>query len=335
MRPPRQARSRRRPTPRDYVRRRTVGAATAAAILFAVVTVMRGDPHPTLEAAAQRLVAAQQALLPWRAVISDGSAGVLDSRGLPGPAAQQAAVERYLALGLPIFCSAGRGRFAALTFDDGPSRFSDRVLALLHRAGAQATFFLIGRQVGGAGDIPRRQLAQGAVGDHTWNHAVLTRVSARERRFEVGETKRVLEQALRRPVTLFRSPYESHNAAVDAEVRSTGLLQVLWNVDTRDSDGAGTEAIVRNAQEGLAPGAIILLHETYDRSVAALPRILAAARARHLRLVSVPELLALDPPSDAQVRALHGGCDHRQDYRRAQAAGAMRLRRDGVGPSAH
>ncbi len=316
----------RRPTRMEYLRRRTVAAAAATGLVLALIGAVRGDSHAGLTPATLRLTQAQQALLPWRAKVADGSAGVLDARGLPGPAAQQAAVDRYRALGLPIYCAGGRDRYAALTFDDGPSRFSDRVLDLLHGAGAQATFFLIGRQVGGAGPVIRRQLAQGAIGDHTWTHPMLTRLGAAELDFELGRTKQVIQRAAGQPVTLFRPPYEDHNPAVDAKVNAMGLLQILWDVDTRDSAGASSSSIVQNAEQGLKPGSIILMHETYDRSVAALPQILAAAKRHGLRLVSVPQLLALDPPADAQVRGGFPACGESARYRREDDATAMRLR---------
>jgi peptidoglycan-N-acetylglucosamine deacetylase len=320
----------RRPTRLDYLRRRTVAAAAAAAVLVALTSAVRGDPASSLETLAVSLSPAQQAQLPWRAVVTEGSAGVLDARGLPSPAAQKAALDRYEAIGLPIYCAGGRGRYAALTFDDGPSGYSRQVLGMLRRAGAEATFFVVGRQVPGAGAVVRRQLQAGAVGDHTWDHANLTRIPAADVAGELTRTRRVIERAGRQPVRLFRAPYGARDSLLDARLRRLGFVHVLWNTDTRDSAGASTATIVRNAAAGLAPGAIVLMHETYDRSVAALPRVLAAARRKHLRLVSVPQLLALDPPSEAQVRAGGLGCEDRERYRRLEDAGAMRLSANGA-----
>jgi len=320
----------RRPTRLDYLRRRTVAAAAAAAVLVALMSALRGDPTSSLGAQAVSLSPGQQAQLPWRAVVTEGSAGVLDEHGLPSPAAQKAALDRYQAIGLPIYCAGGRGHYAALTFDDGPSGYSRQVLDTLRRAGAQGTFFDIGRQVPGAGAIVRRQLQAGAVGDHTWNHVNLTRMSGADVGSEVTRTRRAIERAVRRPITLFRSPYGARDAVLDGRVGQLGFLHVLWDVDTRDSDGASTATIVQNAEAGMGPGAIVLMHETYDRSVAALPQVLAAARHKHLRLVSVPQLLALDPPSDAQVRAGGVACEDRERYRRQQDASAMRLSSNGA-----
>ena len=315
----------------DHLRRRTVALAAAGALLFALVSLIGGDRGSPLEQAAIRLMQAHQQVLPWRAVVTNGSAGYLDVRGLPSPAAQQAAIDRYRALGLPIYCAGGRGNYAALTFDDGPGRFTDRVLEILREGGAQGTFFLVGRELKGADEIARRQVEMGAVGDHTWNHPLLTRLKNRDVMAELGRTKQALERAVGQPITLFRAPFADHDRRVDARIRRLGLLHILWNVDTGDSDGAGTQEIVRKAEAGLHPGAIILMHETYERSVRALPRIVASARKRGIRLVSVPQLLALDPPPEAQVRAGGLACGERERYQRAEDAHAMRLSRPARG----
>jgi peptidoglycan/xylan/chitin deacetylase (PgdA/CDA1 family) len=110
------------------------------------------------------------------------------------------------------------------------------------------------------------------------------------------------------PITLFRPPYAARDSRTDAVVAQMRLLQVLWSVDSQDSAGAGPDTIASRLESGMHPGAIILMHETYDRSVAALPRVLAIAHRRGLQLVTVPQLLALDPPSDGMVGQAGGGC---------------------------
>ena len=84
-----------------------------------------------------------------------------------------------------------------------------------------------------------------------------------------------------------------------------GLLQVYWNVDARDWMKATTAArVVRNVVAGLRPGAIVVLHDIHPWTVQAVPAILRAIRLRGLRAVSVPELVALDPPRPGRSCAL-------------------------------
>src|SRR5205085_3278359 len=133
----------------------------------------------------------------------------------------------------------------------------------------------------------------GAVGDHTFNHASLTRLNPQERAFEIGQMRQVLEVATGTPVRLFRPPYGMRDSNVDAAVQQFGMLQTTWNVDTQDSEGASAAAIQQRAAEGIRPGAIVLMHENKPETLVALPRILRTLQRRGYRSVTVPELLAL------------------------------------------
>ncbi len=86
---------------------------------------------------------------------------------------------------------------------------------------------------------------------------------------------------------------------------------MLWSVDSADSRGANFAQIERNVIGGLRAGAIILMHENHGQTVRALLSIFAALHRDHLRAVSVPRLLADDPPSAAQLRAGGAGCASR------------------------
>ncbi|HVE68023.1 MAG TPA: polysaccharide deacetylase family protein [Solirubrobacteraceae bacterium] len=309
-----------------YLRRRAVAIGALMGLVLALVALVRGDagsPFPGVDSA---LAPAEKAKLPWRQRYASGSAGPLDARGLPAAPAQRSAVARLHRLGLPIYCGGGRANYAALTFDDGPSQYSEQVMDQMRRAGAQATFFIVGRVIRGREDVVREQVRFGGVADHTWTHANLPTLGNRELRAELLNTKREIERATREPVTLFRPPYGARDARVDRAVRRLGMVSVIWDVDTRDSAGAGSAEIAANADSGMRPGSIILMHDTYDRSLAALPQILQAARRKGIRLVSVPQMLALDPPSEAQVRAGGEGCgDERERFQVEADATAMRL----------
>ena len=107
---------------------------------------------------------------------------------------------------------------------------------------------------------------------------------------------------------LFRPPYGGRNAQIDAIAHAHGLLEILWTVDSADSLGANYAGIERNVIAGMRPGAIILMHENHGQTVRALLTIFAALQRKHLRAVSVPQLLTDDPPSAPQLRAGGAGC---------------------------
>jgi peptidoglycan/xylan/chitin deacetylase (PgdA/CDA1 family) len=217
------------------------------------------------------------------------------------PAGEHRAVARILGRGALVSCGGGHGDAVALTFDDGPGPYTERVLAVLRRFGAHATFFVVGNRLGYWPEAARDELLAGGVGNHTWSHPDLTRLSPWLVWLELMRTQYAIGAAAGSRPVLFRTPYAAHSPATDAIVRKLGLLEIFWDVDSRDdTPSPRVSDIVRNVQDGLRPGAIVLMHDIHPWTLAALPRVLQAIRDRGLRAVSVPELLALDPPAPGQ-----------------------------------
>jgi peptidoglycan-N-acetylglucosamine deacetylase len=229
-------------------------------------------------------------------------------------------LERLIRLGRPVDCGGGRGRDVALTFDDGPGPYTSLALRILRRAHAHATFFLVGRLLADRPRLPRREASLAALGDHTWTHPDLTRLPRAGMDEEIARTQAAIERASGRRVRLFRPPYGAHDTTVDAEARSLGMLEVLWSVDSRDSEGADYLQIARTVLDGIRPGSIVLMHENRGQTIRALKfYILPGLRRLGLKPVTVPQLLTLDPPTAAQLRAGWAGCVSRR-----AAAGSAR-----------
>jgi peptidoglycan-N-acetylglucosamine deacetylase len=195
-------------------------------------------------------------------------------------------------------------RKIALTFDDGPGPFTPQVLSVLEHYHVRGTFFVIGRMLRYFGNSTVREIEDGdVIGDHTENHPMLAHLSAHEQHEELFEQiARIELLGGRRPV-LFRPPYGSFNAVTLRELQRLHLLMVLWSVDTDDYQQPGVPVIVQRATEGMHPGAIILMHDAggqRQQTIEALPLIIKAARARGYELVTVPQLLAADPPPHGQ-----------------------------------
>jgi peptidoglycan/xylan/chitin deacetylase (PgdA/CDA1 family) len=225
-----------------------------------------------------------------------------------GASAEAAELSRLTALGLPIYCAGRRGNMVALTFDDGPGPYTALALRKLRKHGARATFFVVGRNLGLFPGITRRERALGAVGDHTFTHPLLTQLAPAAAEQEIARTQASLARDSGGPVRLFRPPYGGRNPTIDAIAQRLGMVEILWTVDSADSLGANYAGIAHNVIGGLHPGSIILMHENRGQTIRALLAILPALAAHHLRPVSVPELLARDPPTLAQVRAGGSGC---------------------------
>ena len=222
-----------------------------------------------------------------------------------------AAWNRLIRLGLPVYCGGSQGPYVALTFDDGPGPYTARTLRILRAAGDTATFFDVGKELRYWRGVPWQEAQIGVVGDHTWSHLRLTGLSFTQQRTQIMRAREALIRATGAPVELFRPPEEAHSRASDKLVSSAGMLEVMWSTDSQDSaPGATPESVLEKAQAGLRPGAIILFHENRGSTLADLPALLQLIRDMGLRTVTVPELLGLDPLTEAQVRqdARAGAC---------------------------
>jgi peptidoglycan/xylan/chitin deacetylase (PgdA/CDA1 family) len=226
-------------------------------------------------------------------------------------AAEIAAVRRLASYGLPLYCGGTQKRLVALTFDDGPGVYTHYAITKLSKAHLHATFFLVGKEIVAWPGLAQREKPVAAFGDHTMTHPFLPALPYSEAVEEIAADQRLIERTVDEPVLLFRPPYEGHTPAIDAEVKRLGMVEVLWNVDSADSLGANYAGIERNVLTGLRPGSIILMHENRGQTIRALPVIFAALARDHLRPVTVPELVAEDPPSLAQLKAGGRGCSAR------------------------
>ena len=210
------------------------------------------------------------------------AAAAVEVEGSKGRSAGQVAVEQLARDGVAVYCGGRNKQLVALTFDDGPSRYSRQIVAELRRFKARATFFLVGSRLTYYPGTLREEARTGAIGDHTWTHAYLHTLDERGLRDQIGRTRAAEIGRTGRRVSLFRPPYGKRTPPADAYVRRLGMLQVLWDV----ADSAA----------GIRPGSIVVLHDTRPETSTLLRGILRSLRARHLRAVTVPELLANDPP---------------------------------------
>ncbi len=231
------------------------------------------------------------------------------SRPFPYSARGELAIERLSGLGLPLYCGGLRGHDVALTFDDGPGPYTPLALRILRRAHAQATFFVVGRNIARFPGELRKETALAVVGDHTWDHVDLAVQPQAVATAQIVRTAAVEQSQTGRRTLLFRPPYGAHTRAIDAIARKLGLLEVIWNVSSADSAGADWQQIGRRVTVHLRPGDIVLMHENRGQTIRALRYlILPALRRLRLQPVSLETLLAVDPPSIALLRAGYAGC---------------------------
>ncbi len=213
---------------------------------------------------------------------------------------EAAAVRSVLAYTPFVKEGSGSAKEVALTFDDGPGPYTPQVLSVLEHYHVRATFFVIGKMLQYFGASTVREIEDGdVIGDHTETHPMLAHLSAHDQYEELFEQMARVELLGGRRPTLFRPPYGSFDATTFRELKRLHLLMVLWSVDTGDYAQPGVQTIVQRAMEGARPGAIILLHDaggTRTETVEALPLIIKGLHERGYKLVTIPKLLAADPP---------------------------------------
>jgi peptidoglycan/xylan/chitin deacetylase (PgdA/CDA1 family) len=237
--------------------------------------------------------------------------GSRQTRPQPTTPSTTAALRRLAAYGLPVYCAGGRRPLVALTFDDGPGPYTTKAIRKLRKHHARATFFLVGKSIASYPGLARLERQVAAVGDHTMTHPFLPGLAQSPMEHQLSAAKQLIERNARQPVALFRPPYGARTPAIDRAAKALGMVEVIWSVDSGDSAGANYAGIERNVINGMRPGAIILMHENRGQTIRALLTILPALTRKHLRAVTLPELLAQDPPTLAQLRAGGRGCGGR------------------------
>ncbi len=181
----------------------------------------------------------------------------------------------------------------ALTFDDGPGPYTDRLLRMLAQHHAHATFFLIGGNIRGREAVVRRELAAGdAIGDHTWSHPELDTLSRAAIGRQVERTLKEIQRATGGTTTLMRPPYGATNKTVGKVVKRFGMAQILWSVDTNDWRDRNSKIVTHRAVHWAHRNDIILMHDIHPTTVKAVPKILDGLEKRGFTFVTVPELFA-------------------------------------------
>jgi peptidoglycan/xylan/chitin deacetylase (PgdA/CDA1 family) len=187
-----------------------------------------------------------------------------------------------------VDCS--KTKCVALTFDDGPdAACTEKILTILAKKGARATFFVQGYRVAAYPKIVKRAVAEGhEIGNHSWNHKDYASIKTSAVKKQVKQTNQAVKKAAGITPVLVRPPYGSVKAKV---LRAVGAPVILWNVDTRDWETKNAKKILAHVRGDTKPGSIILMHDTHKADVKALPKVIDALQKKGYTLVTVSELL--------------------------------------------
>ncbi|MER6179721.1 polysaccharide deacetylase family protein [Streptomyces sp. NPDC001652] len=188
---------------------------------------------------------------------------------LTGYGPPRTAPRRTLVRHEPLLKVSGRGRTMVLTFDDGPDpRYTPDILDTLAEYDVRAMFFVCGEMAVDNKDLLTRMSDEGhTVGNHTWSHPLLTRLSRGRIRSEMERTCDVIEEAYGERPQWFRAPYGAWNRAAFQLGAELGMEPLAWTVDTLDWTAPPARTIAGRVENGAAPGVVVLSHDAGgDRS---------------------------------------------------------------------
>ncbi|TDD60597.1 polysaccharide deacetylase family protein [Kribbella antibiotica] len=176
-------------------------------------------------------------------------------------------------------------KYVVLTFDDGPDpAYTPKILAVLAKYEAKATFFEVGKNVAKHPELTKAIHAAGhSVQNHTWAHADLRHQTAAGFRKQVGDTDQAIRSAAGVTPGCLRPPYGGVSATVRARAKALGKELVMWTIDSRDWSKPGPAVIESRVLGGVKSGSVILLHDgggNRSQTIEALPSILEKLKAQ-------------------------------------------------------
>lgn len=183
-------------------------------------------------------------------------------------------------------------KIIALTLDDGPGDHEDDFIELFKKYDIKATFFYVGRYVEHRKDVVKRVFDAGhEVGNHSYSHPDLTKLSSKEVLSEINDTDDAIENATGKRPLLLRPPYGAKNSKVIELVKRP---IICWNIDSMDWHlRPDTDKIVEKVLSEVFDGGILLFHSIYKSSYDAIARIIPKLLDDGYRFVTVSELYKL------------------------------------------
>ena len=189
----------------------------------------------------------------------------------------------------------------ALTFDDGPGPYTDRLLQILKDKDAKATFFLIGNKVA-ANPAGAKRVADAGMefGNHTWEHPNMTTIPPEDIAGQFSRSNDAITAATGRTPSLWRPAGGLSNDVVRQVAGRFGLAEILWDVIPfdwiNDSNTAATRYMLMTY---IKPGSVVLFHDTYSSTVDLVYQFIPVLKANGYRLVTVTELLGPRAPGSS------------------------------------
>lgn len=184
-------------------------------------------------------------------------------------------------------------RKIAITFDDGPTDFTPKVLDLLEKYNAKATFFCFGKQIEKYPDICRRIYSEKhQLGNHSYSHSnSFGFFSAEKVREELQKTALLLQEITGEKNHYFRPPFGVTNPHIAKAIKELKHQVIGWDIRSLDTLIGDENKILKRITNKLKPGSIILLHDTSDKTIRVLEQLLLTLQKENYQMITINKLL--------------------------------------------
>ena len=176
----------------------------------------------------------------------------------------------------------------ALTFDDGPyDRVTNRIVRVLAKNDSRATFFVVGNRVERYADTMKNAFQKGnQIATHTFDHGDLSKMKKKQIRRELKRSFRVMKKINGENPTMLRPPYGNVN---DKMRQTIQIPMIYWSVDTEDWASRNRDKVLSRCKS-IKDGDIVLMHDLYPSTAAAVEKLVPKLRKKGFQLVTVEEL---------------------------------------------
>lgn len=183
----------------------------------------------------------------------------------------------------------------AITFDDGPARFTPHILDVLKEHEVPATFFCIGKQIANHKELLQRIHNEGhLIGNHSYNHGFwFDMLPYTHMKAELHQTHALVHQLIGKEMAWFRPPYGVTNPNLAKAVKKMEYNAIGWNIRSMDTVVKDSNDLLQKMKARLKPGAVILFHDTSAATTNMLPTFLRFVKEQQYDIVRLDKLLDL------------------------------------------
>jgi len=187
--------------------------------------------------------------------------------------------------------------WVSITFDDGPNvEFTPRVLEILKKYSAKATFFCIGKQMENHPEILKQIIKEGhSIGNHTYSHSKSFGFFGTSKVVkELRKTKALIHTIANQETSLYRPAFGVTNPSIEKAVKKLGLKSIGWQIRSLDTTSRAENTVLKRITSKISKGDIILLHDTSEKTLKVLEQLLVFLKEKNLQSVTVERLLNLE-----------------------------------------